>query len=51
MTNHFHLLLQLEDPRRLSSFMAGLLWSSPRKVDSKLRVLPFELRRGDIPQR
>jgi hypothetical protein len=26
-------------------------WSSPRKVDSKLRVLPFELRRGDIPQR
>jgi putative transposase len=25
MTNHFHLLLQLHDPRRLSSLMAGLL--------------------------
>ena len=25
MTNHFHLLLQLADPRRLSSLMAGLL--------------------------
>ena len=26
-------------------------WSSPRKVDSKLRVFPFVLRRGDVPQR
>jgi putative transposase len=25
MSNHLHLLLQLDDPRRLSSFMAGLL--------------------------
>src|SRR6266849_1484219 len=25
MTNHFHLLLQLDDPRQLSSLMAGLL--------------------------
>ena len=25
MTNHFHLLLQLDDPRRLSALMAGLL--------------------------
>jgi REP element-mobilizing transposase RayT len=27
MTNHFHLLLQMGDPRRLSSFMAGILRS------------------------
>jgi putative transposase len=25
MTNHFHLLVQLDQPRRLSSLMAGLL--------------------------
>jgi len=25
MTNHFHLLLQLDDPRRLSGLMAGML--------------------------
>jgi putative transposase len=27
MSNHFHLLLQLPDPRRLSAFMAGLTLS------------------------
>jgi hypothetical protein len=27
------------------------LWSSPRKVDRELRVFPFVLRWGDVPQR
>ena len=36
---------------KLDRIVALKMWSSPRKVDSKLRVLPFELRRGDIPQR
>jgi putative transposase len=35
LSNHFHLLLQLDDPRRLSSLMAGLLLTYVRYVNAR----------------
>jgi putative transposase len=35
MTNHIHLLLQLDDPRRLSSLMAGLLLAYARYCNGR----------------
>ncbi len=39
MTNHFHLLLRLEEPRRLSALMAGLLLAYVRYFNRRYRFV------------
>ncbi|MBV9124751.1 MAG: hypothetical protein JO112_15455, partial [Planctomycetes bacterium] len=45
---HRHSVRQAEEQRQHHAEI--LTWNSPRKVDRELRVFPFVLRRGDVPQ-